>query len=117
MAWILDTNVLSELRRPKAEPRVLDFVASIPLTALHVSVVTLAEIRYGIDLSPDSRKRAVLEEWLKLTVRPMFDPQRILAVTEDIFVRWRILMEQAARPATPTPSRTFSLPPRPSSMA
>jgi toxin FitB len=50
--WLLDTNVLSELRRPKPERKVLAFVASQPLDSLYVSAASLAEIRFGIELSP-----------------------------------------------------------------
>ena len=44
--WLLDTNVLSELRRPKPERKVLAFVGGQPLDLLYVSAVTLAEIRF-----------------------------------------------------------------------
>ena len=50
MAWLLDTNVLSELRRLKPEPRVVGFVAGKSLSELYISAVTLAEIRFGIEL-------------------------------------------------------------------
>jgi toxin FitB len=43
MAWLVDTNVLSELRRPKPEPRVVAFVSSLPLDQIYISAVTLAE--------------------------------------------------------------------------
>lgn len=49
MAWLLDTNVLSELRRPRPEPRVVAFIGGCPLDQLYVSAVTLAEIRFGIE--------------------------------------------------------------------
>jgi predicted nucleic acid-binding protein len=58
MAWLLDTNVLSELRRPKPEPRVVDFVSKCPLDQLYVSAVTLAEIRFGIELVDEPNRRA-----------------------------------------------------------
>jgi predicted nucleic acid-binding protein len=45
-AWLLDTNVLSEIRRPKPDRRVVSFVASQPLDFLYVSAVTLADIRF-----------------------------------------------------------------------
>jgi predicted nucleic acid-binding protein len=51
--WLLDTNVLSELRKPKAEPKVLAFVSGLRLDAMFVSSVTLAEIRFGIELIAD----------------------------------------------------------------
>src|SRR6266568_6336173 len=47
MPWLLDTNVLSELRRPKPEQRVVAFVAGCPLEQLYISTVTLAEIGFG----------------------------------------------------------------------
>jgi hypothetical protein len=88
MAWLLDTNVLSELRRPKPEPRVVDFVARCPLDQLYVSAVTLAEIRFGIELVDEPNRRAELNDWLTHKVRPMFD-HRVLQVTEDIMLKWR----------------------------
>ena len=45
--WLLDTNVLSELRRPKPDPNVVKFVSAQSLDLLYVSVVTFAEIRFG----------------------------------------------------------------------
>ena len=55
--WLLDTNVLSELRRPKPERKVLAFIAAQPLEHLYVSVVTLAEIRFGIELVADANQQ------------------------------------------------------------
>ena len=49
--WLLDTNVISELRRPRPETRVVAFVAAQPLEQLFVSTVMFAEIRYGIEMS------------------------------------------------------------------
>ena len=92
MAWLLDTNVLSELRRPRPEPRVVAFVADWPLEHLFVSSVTLAEIRFGIELVAEPNRRAELNEWLTHKVRPMFE-HRVLQVTEDIMLKWRLLVE------------------------
>ncbi|MBS0449276.1 MAG: type II toxin-antitoxin system VapC family toxin [Proteobacteria bacterium] len=87
------TNVLSELRRPKPEQRVVDFVAAQPLDRLFVSSVGLAEIRFGIELVADATRRAALNDWLTLRVRPMFE-QRVLAVSEDVMLKWRLLVEE-----------------------
>jgi len=64
MAWLLDTNVLSELRRPQPELKVVAFVAGQPLDDLYISVVTVAEIRFGIELVGEPNRRAELNEWL-----------------------------------------------------
>jgi toxin FitB len=62
--WLLDTNVLSELRRPKPEPKVVDFIERQPLETLHISVVSLAEIRFGIEVFPDVARRSEFNDWL-----------------------------------------------------
>jgi toxin FitB len=94
--WLLDTNILSELRRPKPERKVLAFVTAQPLELLHVSAVTFAEIRFGIELVTDAGRRAELNDWLAHKVRPMFE-QRVLAITEDIMFKWRLLVEDGRK--------------------
>jgi predicted nucleic acid-binding protein len=96
MAWLLDTNVLSELRRPKPDQRVVAFVTDCPLNGLHVSAVTLAEIRFGIERVGDPNRRAELNNWLTQKVRPMFEG-RVLQVTEDIMLKWRLLVEEGRK--------------------
>jgi predicted nucleic acid-binding protein len=91
--WLLDTNVLSELRRPKPERKVIAFVTAQPLDLLYVSAVTFAEIRFGIELVADAGRRVELNDWLTHKVRPMFE-QRVLAITEDIMLKWRVLVEE-----------------------
>jgi toxin FitB len=94
--WLLDTNVLSELRRPKPSAKVVAFVAAQSLDSMFVSTVTLAEIRFGIELVADANRRSELQEWLTHKVRPMFE-QRILPVTEDIMFKWRLLVEEGRK--------------------
>lgn len=102
--WLLDTNVLSELRRPKPEPKVVRFVADQPLELLHISVVTLAEIRFGIEMLPDVNRRSELNDWLSHKVRPMFE-QRVLPISEDVMLKWRLLVEEGRKSG-----HTFSQP-------
>lgn len=102
--WLLDTNILSELRRPKPEPKVIAFIAGQPLETLFVSSVTFAEIRFGIERLDDVARRAELMDWLTHKVRPMFD-HRVLPITEDIMLKWRILVEEGRRSG-----HTFSQP-------
>ena len=102
--WLIDTNVLSELRRPRPARSVVAFVAAQPLESLYISAVTLAEIRFGIELVTDAGRRAALTDWLAHKLRPMF-AERILPVSEDIMFRWRILVEQGRKAG-----HTFSQP-------
>jgi predicted nucleic acid-binding protein len=94
--WLLDTNILSELRRPKPERKVLAFIAAQPLEHLYVSAVTFAEIRFGIEIVADASRRGELNDWLAHKVRPMFE-QRVLAISEDIMFKWRLLVEEGRK--------------------
>lgn len=102
--WLLDTNILSELRKPKPEPKLLAFIAARPLEQLFVSSVTFAEIRFGVELVPDPARRAELQNWFSLKLRPMF-AGRVLEITEDIMLTWRLLVEEGRKSG-----HTFSQP-------
>ncbi len=102
--WLLDTNVLSELRRPTPEPRVVAFIAAQPLDSMYISIVTLAEIRFGIEVLTDANRRAELIDWLMHKMRPMFE-QRVLPVSEDVMFKWRLLVEEGRKAG-----HTFSQP-------
>lgn len=105
MPWLLDTNIVSEIRRLKPEPKVLAFISHHPLEELYISAVTLAELRFGIELlSQGSGGREALNDWLTHTIRPMFE-RRVLPVTEDIMFRWRVLVEEGRKAG-----HTFSQP-------
>ena len=102
--WLLDTSVISELRRPRPNARVKNFISRQRLDDLFISTVTLAEIRFGIERISDASRRAELGDWLAHQVRPMF-AQRVLEVSEDIMFRWRLLVEEGRKI-----SHTFSQP-------
>lgn len=102
--WLLDTNIVSELRRPKPEPKVVRFVRDQPLDLLFISVVTLAEIRFGIELIAEVSKRTQLNDWLTHKVRPMFE-QRVMPISEDVMLKWRLLVEDGRKAG-----HTFSQP-------
>ena len=102
--WLLDTNVLSELRRPKPSRRVVAFIAAQALEQLYVSAVTLAEIRFGIERAANAQRRAQLHDWLTHQLRPMF-AGRVLPVSEDVMFKWRLLFEEGRKTG-----HTFSQP-------
>ena len=102
--WLLDTNVISELRRLRPETRVVAFLSTQPLEQLFISTVTFAEIRYGIEMVDDAIRRAELNDWLTNKVRPMFE-QRVLGVSEDVMFKWRLLVEDGRKAG-----HTFSQP-------
>jgi toxin FitB len=103
-AWLLDTNVLSEIRKRRPHRRVVAFVAEQPLDLLYVSTVTIAEIRFAIELVTGASRRAALNAWLTHKVRPLF-AQRVLEVSEDVLFKWRLLVEEGRKSG-----HTFSQP-------
>jgi len=82
----------------------LSFIAGQSLDRLYISAVTLAEIRFGIEVVADANRRSELNEWLTHKVRPTFDG-RTLAVSEDIMLKWRLLVEEGRKAG-----HTFSQP-------
>lgn len=94
--WLLDTNVVSELRKPKPNSKVVNFIANQPGEMLFVTDVTLAEITYGIEQLGDAARRTDLRLWLERNLRPMFSG-RILAITEDVIVRWKTMVVEGQK--------------------
>ena len=103
-AWLLDTNVLSEMRKRRPHRKVVTFVAETPLDLLYVSTVTFAELRCGIELLTDATVRTELHAWLTHKVRPLF-AQRVVDITEDVLFKWRLLVEEGRKSG-----HTFSQP-------
>lgn len=95
--WLLDTNILSELRRGNRINRgVLDWFSSIDERDIYISVLTAGEIRKGIDLvrNKDSVQAMALEKWLGVIYTTYQD--RLLNISWEIADRWGKL--QAIRP-------------------
>jgi predicted nucleic acid-binding protein len=95
--WLLDTNVISELRKPNCDNRVKTWSERHGATAYFLSRVTLAEIRYGIELVLENTPfRLELEHWLEQRVRPWF-ADRILDIDEQVILTWRRMVELGRR--------------------
>lgn len=90
--WLIDTNVVSELRRARPSQKVRAFVAGQTGDVLFTSDVTFAEVRFGIEQVSNAARRSDLMRWLDRTLRPLF-AGRVLAVTEDVLLRWRLMLE------------------------
>ena len=89
--WLVDTNVISELRKGSRCTRsVRAWSERVPPAACYISRVSLAEIRFGIERVPDPAFRAELEAWVQDGVLPWFGA-RVLELDETVLVRWRHL--------------------------
>jgi predicted nucleic acid-binding protein len=86
--FLLDTNVVSELMKPRPSRRVADWVVSTPEELLYLSVITIGEVRKGIDLLDDDEpKRAALLSWLDRDLRVRF-AGRLLTFDDAVAERW-----------------------------
>jgi predicted nucleic acid-binding protein len=86
-AFLLDTNVISELIKPKANPKVTTWIDAIDEELLFLSVLTLGEIRKGIVLLPRSARRTTLEAWVSNDL-PLRFSGRILNIDQEVADRW-----------------------------
>ncbi|OAI74861.1 recombinase, partial [Ralstonia solanacearum] len=79
MSYLIDTNVLSELRRKQPDARVLAWMQDRPRQSLYLSVLTLGEIRKGIERLDDAARRQHLIDWLE-TELPNYFLGRLLDI-------------------------------------
>jgi len=92
--FLLDTNVISELVKPRPQANVTAWIESTDESLLYLSVLTLGGIRRGIAVLPQSRRRATLEAWLDKDLRARFE-NRILDVDQEVADRWGLLTAAA----------------------
>lgn len=98
MSYLLDTNVLCELARIRPSERVLEWFRRTPDTALHLSVLSLGEVRRGVERLAAGPRRERLRGWLERDLPARF-AERLLPVTADVADRWGRLLAEAGRPA------------------
>lgn len=92
--FLLDTNCISELVRPKPEPRVLEWMESTDESLLYLSVLTLGEIRKGAAALQQAKRRTHLETWLEVELQARF-AGRIVPVNAAIADRWGLIAADA----------------------
>ena len=92
--FLLDTNVISELIKPRPEANVTSWIEGTDESLLFLSVVTLGEIRRGIAGLPQSRRRVTLEAWFDKDLQARFE-DRILPIDQEVADRWGLLTAAA----------------------
>lgn len=96
MRLLLDTNVLSEVTKPRPHEGVLKWLHGLDEDRTFISIVSIAEIRRGIALMDSGRKRDALDEWLAHDLPQRFE-SRILPVEGPVALAWGDLMALAKR--------------------
>lgn len=92
--YLLDTNVVSELRKPKPHGAVVQWLQDAADTDLHISAVTIGEIQAGIELTreQDETKATEIEQWLEL----VSTSYNVIPMDASAFRAWARLMHRAS---------------------
>lgn len=96
MSYLIDTNVISELSRPKPAQVVVDWFEEVADEALHLSVLTLGELRRGVERLPAGKRRERLRYWLEHELPEWFG-NRLLPVDAAVADAWGRLQATAER--------------------
>ena len=97
MSYLLDTNVVSELVKRRPSSAVTAWFETIPDAALHLSVISLGEIRQGVEALRNGAKKERLRLWLEQDLPAWFE-DRLLPVSATVADRWGRLLADAGRP-------------------
>lgn len=94
LMYLLDTNVVSELRKPKPHGAVVQWLQEVADADLHISAVTIGEIQAGIELTreQDEAKAAEIEQWLEL----VSGSYSVIPMDASAFRVWARLMHRAS---------------------
>jgi toxin FitB len=87
VSYLLDTNVISELVKPQPHAGVVTWLDGEPEDDLLLSVITLAEIHYGLESMPPGRRRRDLQAWIEDDLVPRFEG-RILPIDPAVATSW-----------------------------
>jgi predicted nucleic acid-binding protein len=104
MSFLLDTNVVSEWVRPRPDAGVVVWLAEVDEDRVFVSVITLAELRYGIERMAAGKRRTRLDGWLRNELPPRFEG-RILSIDSATADAWGKIVarsEASGRPMSVT---------------
>jgi len=96
LSYLVDTNVLSELRNRKADAKVVAWMQARPRQSLYLSVLSLGEIRKGIEGIADPAFRQTLTDWLNVEL-PNYFLGRVLGIDAAISDRWGRVQARAGR--------------------
>lgn len=96
MSYLVDTNVVSELARPRPAPAVTRWFDAVADDALYLSVLSLGELRRGVELLPAGKRQEQLRHWLEREL-PAWFGERLLPVDAAVADTWGRLQARAER--------------------
>ncbi|MDP9314623.1 MAG: type II toxin-antitoxin system VapC family toxin [Chloroflexota bacterium] len=103
MKYLLDTNVISELVAKRPNPRVIQWIDTLDPNSVYLSVITIGELRKGIEKLPDSKRKDILRMWLNDDLLIRFSG-RILVLDIPVILTWGEMMGQLEQVGQPLPA-------------
>jgi predicted nucleic acid-binding protein len=103
MNYLLDTNVISELISRQPNTKVIDWLDSLDSSTVFLSVITIGEIRKGIEKLPPSERRETLSTWLETDLLLRFQGH-IVEITTEVMLVWGVLVAQLESKGQPIPA-------------
>lgn len=100
MKYLLDTNVISELIARQPNPRVLQWINQVDPNMVYLSVITIGEIRKGVEKLAASKRRQAIEEWLETDLLIRFEG-RILEISVQTMLIWGELVGRLEKQGKP----------------
>lgn len=94
MSYLLDTNVLSEVQRPRPDPRVLAWLDEVDEDRTYLSVITVGEIARGVGQLEGGKRKQALRVWLEVDLAARFGG-RLLPIDRETAMLWGSLMAGA----------------------
>jgi tRNA(fMet)-specific endonuclease VapC len=105
LKYLLDTNIISEFISKKPNQKVLDYISSLDENDIYLSVITIGEIRFGIeklDQKHQSKKIEMLSSWLENDLMQRFE-ERIVDIDKETMVQWGKINGQLQKMGRPMP--------------
>lgn len=102
MNYLLDTCVLSEIRRRQPDPGLLSWLGGVAESSLHISVIVLGEIQKGISRLDDQRRQKILQIWLDQDLAQRF-AGRVLGIDAETALEWGVLQGEGRKRGMPLP--------------
>ena len=102
MNYLLDTNIISEFISKNPNQKVADYILTLNENNLFLSVITIGEIKSGIEKLDDGKKKEKLLSWLEHELLIRFE-NRIVSINIDVMLKWGTLNQKLKSLGTPLP--------------
>ncbi len=103
MKYLLDTNIVSELVAKHPNPRVVQWIDTLDPNSVYLSVITIGELRKGIEKLSDSKRKDTLRMWLNDDLLIRFSG-RLLVLDLPVMLTWGEMVGQLERAGQPLPA-------------